>query len=132
MIGSNDSLDRLQQLDEVERQPLATHDESALHQLLRVGHQLWQRGRQIAENRPLWQQILALALAVVMLGLALAFFIFSSKIFAWLEPVAERWRQLPGGWLIIFVMTFSTAFPPIIGYSSSLTIAGFVFGLVKG
>ncbi|MBH1945702.1 VTT domain-containing protein, partial [Erythrobacter sp. YJ-T3-07] len=42
------------------------------------------------------------------------------------------WRELPGGWVLVWLMTFATGFPPVIGYSSSVTIAGFVFGFPGG
>lgn len=61
--------------------------------------------------------------------LGLLFLIYSHKIFDALGPIAHKWRALPGGWLILFFATFFTAFPPIIGYSTCLTIAGFVFGM---
>lgn len=34
--------------------------------------------------------------------------------------------------MILFAMTFITAFPPIIGYSSTITISGFVYGFPNG
>ena len=63
---------------------------------------------------------------------AILFLIFSEAIFAWLEPVAEKWKNLSGGWLILWAMTFVTAFPPVIGYSTCLTLAGFVYGFPLG
>lgn len=63
---------------------------------------------------------------------AILFLVFSERIFAWLEPVAERWKNLKGGWLILWSMTFLTAFPPVIGYSTCLTLAGFVYGFPGG
>ena len=63
---------------------------------------------------------------------AVLFLIFSEAIFAWLEPVAEKWKNLSGGWLILWAMTFATAFPPVIGYSTCLTLAGFVYGFPLG
>lgn len=46
-----------------------------------------------------------------------------------LGPYAKKWRELPGGWLILWFMTFFVSFPPMIGYSTCVTIAGFVFGM---
>lgn len=64
--------------------------------------------------------------------LTILFFIFNEQIFAWLEPIAVKWKDLRGGWLIIVVMTLFTAFPPMIGFSTSVTIAGFVYGFPIG
>ena len=63
---------------------------------------------------------------------AIIFLVFSEAIFAWLEPVAEKWKNLSGGWLILWALTFATAFPPVIGYSTCLTLAGFVYGFPLG
>jgi uncharacterized membrane protein YdjX (TVP38/TMEM64 family) len=67
------------------------------------------------------------SVAVAVIGIV--FLIFSHRIFEWLEPVAQKWRALPGGWLIIWAAIFMTGFPPIIGYSTCLTIAGFLYGM---
>lgn len=64
--------------------------------------------------------------------LAILFLLFSEKIFAALHPVAEGWKNLKGGWLILWGMTFMTAFPPVIGYSTCLTLAGFIYGFPTG
>lgn len=60
------------------------------------------------------------------------FLVYNERVFAWLEPYAVRWKDLRGGWLILWAMMFVTAFPPVIGYSTCLTIAGFVFGFTEG
>ncbi|RYP29657.1 hypothetical protein DL766_005287 [Monosporascus sp. MC13-8B] len=58
--------------------------------------------------------------------------VYSHRIFAWLAPVAEGWRALPGGWVLLFLLTCATAFPPMIGYSTCLTVSGFVYGFPGG
>lgn len=79
-----------------------------------------------------WQQIAASAAGVGVLVLGVMFLVFSHRIFAWLTPFAQGWRDLPGGWLIIWLMTFGCAFPPMIGYSTTITIAGLVYGFPGG
>lgn len=78
------------------------------------------------------QQILAAVAGAVSITLLVLFTVYSHRIFAWLAPVAEGWRALPGGWILVFLMTCATGFPPLIGYSTSLTIAGFVYGFPGG
>lgn len=68
-------------------------------------------------------------LNIVLLVLTILFVIYNQRIFAWLAPAAKRWRHLSGGWLILWFMTFFVSFPPMIGYSTCVTIAGFVFGM---
>jgi len=69
-----------------------------------------------------------IALAV----LGILFLIYNEKIFGSLLPVAKKWRDVRAGWLILWVLIFIVSFPPLIGYSSLLTIAGFVYGFPNG
>ncbi|MCJ1226105.1 Tlg2-vesicle protein [Toensbergia leucococca] len=78
------------------------------------------------------QRVLAGTAILAVLILVILFFLFNESIFAWLEPIAEKWKSMRGGWLIIWALTFITAFPPLIGYSTCLTIAGFVYGFPIG
>lgn len=78
------------------------------------------------------QLALSVIAGLVTITLAILFLVFSESIFAWLEPVAEKWKNLRGGWLILWALTFATAFPPVIGYSTCLTLAGFVYGFPWG
>jgi len=77
----------------------------------------------------LLQRILASVAVIILAACGLLFLIFSHQIFKWLGPAAQKWRDLPGGWAILWAIIFLTAFPPIIGYSTALTLAGFVFGM---
>ncbi|EXJ82422.1 hypothetical protein A1O3_06235 [Capronia epimyces CBS 606.96] len=78
------------------------------------------------------QRVLACVGLVVFHALLILFLVFNERIFGWLEPVAERWKHTPGGWTILWAVTFFTAFPPIIGYSTCGTTAGFVYGVWEG
>lgn len=70
-----------------------------------------------------------IALNIVLVVMTILFLIYNERIFAALSPAAKHWRNMSGGWLILWAMTFVTAFPPMIGYSTCVTIAGFVFGM---
>ncbi|KAI1333332.1 hypothetical protein F5Y16DRAFT_10308 [Xylariaceae sp. FL0255] len=78
------------------------------------------------------QQILAVVGGLAALAVGIVFLVFSHRIFAALEPIAEGWRNLPGGWVLLFLLTCVTSFPPMIGYSTAVTVAGFVFGFPGG
>ncbi len=78
------------------------------------------------------QRILGIIAFAGFTVLGILFLVFNEKIFAWLEPLAEKWENLRGGWLILWAMIFTTAFPPVIGYSTCMTISGFVFGFPNG
>jgi uncharacterized membrane protein YdjX (TVP38/TMEM64 family) len=81
---------------------------------------------------PTWQRVLAVAALIGCLVLTVFFIAYSHRIFAWLGPVAAKWRALPAGWLIIWAAVFVTAFPPVIGYSTAVSVAGFVYGFPLG
>ncbi|KAI1469936.1 uncharacterized protein F4812DRAFT_420926, partial [Daldinia caldariorum] len=78
------------------------------------------------------QRVVAVSVLLLLNVLLVLFLVYSHRIFAALAPVAEGWRALPGGWLIVFLMTCATAFPPMIGYSTCVTIAGFVYDFPGG
>ena len=78
------------------------------------------------------QRVLVAFGGVTILVLGILFFVFNERIFGWLKPIAERWRSIRGGWLILWAMTFATGFPPVIGYSTCVTISGFVYGFPNG
>ncbi|KAI9823683.1 MAG: Tlg2-vesicle protein [Phylliscum demangeonii] len=63
---------------------------------------------------------------------AILFLIYNHRIILWMQAFAERWRNVQAGWTILWLMTFLTAFPPLIGYSTLLTMAGFLYGVPKG
>lgn len=75
------------------------------------------------------QRTLVLIAGAVCTAIGITFLIYSPRIFDAIAPLAEKWRALPGGWIILFLLICLTAFPPVIGYSTCLTIAGFVWGM---
>jgi len=58
--------------------------------------------------------------------------VFHSKILKWLLPISSTLRSWKAGWLLIFLACYCTAFPPVIGYSTTVTAAGFIYGFPKG
>jgi uncharacterized membrane protein YdjX (TVP38/TMEM64 family) len=78
------------------------------------------------------QRALFIAAHIIALVLVTLFFIYNEKIFVFLKPYAVSWKQTTGGWTILWGFAFLTAFPPIIGYSTCVTLAGFVYGVGEG
>ena len=78
------------------------------------------------------QRILAIGFTIVVNVFMILFLVFNERIFGWLEPYAQKWKHTTGGWTILWGITFLTAFPPMIGYSSCGTMAGFVYGVAEG
>ncbi|RDW74049.1 hypothetical protein BP5796_07491 [Coleophoma crateriformis] len=78
------------------------------------------------------QRIAAVLAFTTLQVLVILFLIYNEKIFSSLAPLAEKWHDVRGGWTILWLMTFICAFPPLIGYSTTITIAGFVYGFPNG
>ena len=107
------------------------------------GQSAWQRGIHSAaklnrrvirvyEKMSLLQRILFTVFGWTIFILTILFFVYYDTILKWMHPRAEAWREIPAGWLILWALTFLAAFPPMIGYSTCLTIAGFVYGFPLG
>ncbi|KAF1989659.1 hypothetical protein K402DRAFT_326494 [Aulographum hederae CBS 113979] len=78
------------------------------------------------------QKVVASLVGITSLVLTILFLVYNEAIFAWLAPGAKKWRNITGGWMILWALTFVVSFPPLIGYSSCVTIAGFVYGFPNG
>jgi len=100
--------------------------------ILMEAAKLQRRAYGIYRKLSLLQLVLLAAAALVSFVLSILFLVYNERIFGWLAPIAQKWRDLPAGWLILFVATFAVSFPPLIGYSSCVTLAGFVYGFPTG
>jgi len=78
------------------------------------------------------QKILAIAALIGSVIFGILFLVYNEKIFGALAPAAKKWRHVNGGWMILWLLTFISAFPPLIGYSTTVTISGFVYGFPNG
>ncbi|KAF2857312.1 hypothetical protein K470DRAFT_223603 [Piedraia hortae CBS 480.64] len=96
-----------------------------------IARMYW-KGVTIWERMTTLQRIGASAAVATALILGILGLVYNERIFHWLAPWAKRWRELPGGWAILWAMVFTVSFPPLIGYSTCITTAGFVFGFLKG
>ena len=80
---------------------------------------------------PLYRVLVVIAgLASLILGLL--FLVYNERIFAWFSPHAQSWRERKGGWVLLWLATFFVSFPPMIGYSTCMTLAGFIYGVPNG
>jgi len=108
------------------------HAASTRDSVINIVTKLQQRVYKTVEKMTLLQRILSAAALFLLAVLGILFLVFNEKIFGWLEPFAERWKKSTGGWMILWALTFLTAFPPMIGYSTCGTTAGFVYGVWEG
>lgn len=93
---------------------------------------LYQQSRDTYDGLSRARKVLVVAAGSLLFALGLAMLVFSHRIFALLGPVAASWRAMRLGWLVIWAATFLVAFPPLIGYSTACTVAGFVYGFPLG
>lgn len=69
---------------------------------------------------------------VAAIALGLVFLYFTGQIFHWMEPVAEDWEKSWTAFLVLWLCVFFVSFPPLVGWSTFGTMAGFIFGIWKG
>lgn len=74
------------------------------------------------------QRVLFIIATIISTIFSILFLVYSPRIFTALGPIAHTWRETPGGWVPIWLAIFVSAFPPLIGYSTINTVAGFVYG----
>ncbi|KAF2118457.1 hypothetical protein BDV96DRAFT_488735 [Lophiotrema nucula] len=78
------------------------------------------------------QRVLLTIGGLAIFVLSILFLVYNERIFQSLLPFAKKWRDVTAGWLILWALIFTVSFPPLIGYSSLLTISGFVYGFPNG
>lgn len=66
------------------------------------------------------------------MALSIAFAVFTGRLFHWLAPMADEWEKKPLAYFVIWICTFLVSFPPLIGWSTAGTLAGYLFGVWKG
>lgn len=94
---------------------------------------LHKQGMKIYKRLTPLQRVLLVLAGLTSFVLSILFLVYNEHIFKyWLAPVAKKWRDIPAGWLILWSMTFIVSFPPLIGYSTCITLAGFVYGFPNG
>lgn len=77
-------------------------------------------------------KVLAVLGFLAMFTMGILFLVYGGRILAALGPVAKSWREMRMGWIIVWMLGFVTAFPPMIGYSTAITICGFVYDFPGG
>ncbi|OCL02335.1 hypothetical protein AOQ84DRAFT_349283 [Glonium stellatum] len=112
--------------------PYSSHTLSLKARLLKNAERMQKRAmKTYKELSPLHRILVGLG-TVIAVVLGILFLIYNERIFGVLAPLAKKWRDITAGWLILWILIFMVSFPPLIGYSSLLTIAGFVYGFPNG
>lgn len=79
-----------------------------------------------------WQRAAAGSAVAVVLGLAVVSAVFWHWAFERMGAVADAWEHSPAAAVVVWACTFAVSFPPLIGWTSIGTTAGFIFGVWKG
>ncbi|EEH20790.2 hypothetical protein PABG_03021 [Paracoccidioides brasiliensis Pb03] len=94
--------------------------------------QFYQRVSRRFGKMTLVQKIGTVLATIGVISLGVGFVILTGKIFKWLEPVAEDWESSKLAYFAVWICTFIVSFPPLVGWSTVGTVAGFIFGVWKG
>jgi hypothetical protein len=78
------------------------------------------------------QKIIAVLAALLLAGLGVGTMILAGQIFVWLGPKAEKWERSPLAYIILWISVILVSFPPMVGWTTIGTVAGFLFGFWKG
>lgn len=105
---------------------------TARDQLIDKGKALYRKAYERWGQMTLWQKIGFYAASLALGALGIGFLLLTGKLFIWLGPVAERWERSPLAAFVLWLCVFFVSFPPLVGWSTFGTVAGFIFGIWKG
>ena len=75
------------------------------------------------------ERIVALTIAGTTLGvLVLLTFVFHKQLLDWAKPLAQKYTQKPGGFLLPAILLVIVSFPPFFGAEFLSILVGFVYG----
>lgn len=84
------------------------------------------------ERMTFWQKVGFYAASFASGALGIGFMVLTGKLFIWLGPVADKWEHSPLVAFVLWLCVFFVSFPPLVGWSTFGTVAGFIFGVWKG
>ncbi|BFZ58521.1 hypothetical protein PYCC9005_005584 [Savitreella phatthalungensis] len=77
------------------------------------------------------EQVAVAGFASALLGtLVLLTFIFHKDLLEWAKPIAQKYTQKPGGFLLPAILLVIVSFPPLFGHEFISILVGFVYGNV--
>ncbi|VDC01184.1 unnamed protein product [Peniophora sp. CBMAI 1063] len=79
-----------------------------------------------------FKKLLSVFFGLIGLTLLILSVVYNSKILQWLAPIGEKWRALPGGWLIPIAILIVLSYPPLFGQEVICTVCGVVWGTGLG
>ncbi|OJI86678.1 hypothetical protein ASPTUDRAFT_115989 [Aspergillus tubingensis CBS 134.48] len=106
----------------------ATLRDQIVDRATKTYHQLLESWRKMN----FWQRVGAVSAFLLANLLGIGFLVFTGKVFIWLQPVAAQWEHSPLAYGVLWLCVFFVSFPPLVGWSTFGTMAGYIFGIWKG
>ncbi|CAN6594845.1 golgi apparatus membrane protein Tvp38p [Trichomonascus vanleenenianus] len=91
-----------------------------------------EHGRRTYSELAAWKKGLVLAGLAVLGTMGILFIIFHDKFFELMVEFAKKWKEMPGGGVLMFSMIILISFPPLIGYSALSSLVGMMYGFPWG
>lgn len=110
----------------------SSHPPTLRERMMKNANKLQRKAMRTYNHLTPLQRILLSIGGLACLVLTIFFIIYNERIFRAFLPYTKKWRDLKAGWLILWVLIFIVSFPPLLGYSTLLTVCGFVFGFPNG
>ncbi|KAJ5638022.1 hypothetical protein N7490_007901 [Penicillium lividum] len=100
--------------------------------LMDKGKALYHQAKERWARMTFWQKFGFYVACVVVGASGIGFLVLTGKVFIWIAPVADRWEKSPLVAFVLWLCVFFVSFPPLLGWSTFGTVAGFIFGVWKG
>ncbi|ANZ77830.1 BA75_04556T0 [Komagataella pastoris] len=92
-------------------------------------------GSQLAswyQGQPIWKKALIVSNMIVLSALGVLALVYHERLLSVLQSMGTGIKDLKYGWLMLFGLVYTVAFPPLIGYAMLSTLCGMVYGISFG
>lgn len=103
-----------------------------VQELRERGEELYDQGLEFYRRLPLWQKAVVICAFVTMSMIGFIVIFYHEAVLGMMVAFADWWRDMPGGWLVMFLLVVAVSFPPLIGYSALSSLYGMIYGFPGG
>lgn len=103
-----------------------------VHELRERGEELYDQGIEVYRRLPVWQRAAAVCALAAMGVVGVVVLFYHETVLGLMVAFADWWRDMPGGWLVMFLLVVAVSFPPLIGYSALSSLYGMIYGCPGG
>lgn len=97
--------------------------------LIRTGLETLDGFWRLFKSLTLAQKIVVALVLLALNVITIVALVYSERIYEWLAPRTESMRESHITWVVLWLFTLFSAFPPMIGYSTCVTLSGFIYGM---